>query len=187
MRRDQPQIRTSDQVVAGDPNTFVFYTLNAPRGRNYGAETSWRWRAAPQLELSGSVGLLHTMLELPIDNGATLTRRAQAHAPRYQFGFGASWQHPSGWFARTDVTGQDAFYFDVPPNETRSHAYALTHLRLGYEHEHWSISAWVRNAFDRTYATRGFYFGNEPPDFAGKLYIQPGDPRQAGVTFNLNY
>ncbi len=187
MRRDQPQVRTSDQVVPGDPNTFVFYTLNAPRARNYGAEASWRWRLLPTVELAGSMGLLRTRLDLPIDNGALLTRRDQPHAPHLQYALSASWQHPQGWFARADVTGQDAFYFDVPPNDTRSQAYALAHLRVGYRQPRWSVSAWVRNAFDRRYATRGFFFGNEPPDFAPHLYVQPGDPRQAGVTFNFDY
>jgi hypothetical protein len=28
----------------------------------------------------------------------------------------------------------------------------------------------------------GFYFGNEPPDFANKLYLSPGEPRHAGIT-----
>jgi hypothetical protein len=29
---------------------------------------------------------------------------------------------------------------------------------------------------------RGFYFGNEPPDFPNKLYVQRGDPRAFGLT-----
>jgi hypothetical protein len=37
------------------------------------------------------------------------------------------------------------------------------------------------------YAVRGFFFGNEPPDFADKLYIQRGDPRQVGVTFHYSF
>jgi hypothetical protein len=41
---------------------------------------------------------------------------------------------------------------------------------------------WSRNLFDAAYATRGFYFGNEPPNFDNKLYIQNGDPRQFGVS-----
>jgi len=41
--------------------------------------------------------------------------------------------------------------------------------------------------FDRTYAIRGFYFGNVPPDFPNQLYIQRGDPRQVGITFNYSF
>jgi hypothetical protein len=45
----------------------------------------------------------------------------------------------------------------------------------------------VRNLFDAGYAQRGFFFGNEPPDFPDRLYVQPGDPRQVGVTVNYEW
>jgi hypothetical protein len=41
--------------------------------------------------------------------------------------------------------------------------------------------------FDKDYAVRGFFFGNEPPDFPATLYTRFGDPRQVGVTFNMNF
>jgi hypothetical protein len=41
---------------------------------------------------------------------------------------------------------------------------------------------WLRNAFDDECAQRGFFFGNEPPDFPDTLYVQKIDPRQAGFT-----
>jgi outer membrane receptor protein involved in Fe transport len=80
-----------------------------------------------------------------------------------------------------DATGTGAFYFDVPPNDTRSDAYALVHGRVGWENAQWSVSGYLRNAFDRRYAVRGFYFGNEPPDFPNALYVQLGAPREWGV------
>jgi hypothetical protein len=45
----------------------------------------------------------------------------------------------------------------------------------------------MRNALDEKYATHGFYFNLEPPDYPAKLYLQAGDPRQLGmrVSFNL--
>ena len=55
-------------------------------------------------------------------------------------------------------------------------------LKAGYAGERWSVYAWGRNVLDEHYAVRGFYFGLEPPDFANKLYVQRGDPRQVGVT-----
>jgi iron complex outermembrane receptor protein len=45
----------------------------------------------------------------------------------------------------------------------------------------------VRNAFNENYATRGFFFGDEPPDFTDKLYTQRGDPRQWGVTVDYRF
>ncbi len=70
---------------------------------------------------------------------------------------------PGGFFARVDVTAMDDFYFDVPTDhDQKSRPYSLTNLKLGYEHHNWSVYGWLRNAFDKQYAVRGFYFGNDP-------------------------
>ena len=58
---------------------------------------------------------------------------------------------------------------------------------MGYEAEHWSAHAWLRNAFNKHYAVRGFYFDNEPPVGENTLYLQQGDPRQLGVTVAVNF
>ena len=44
----------------------------------------------------------------------------------------------------------------------------------------------MRNALDSSWTQRGFFFGNEPPDYPDKLYVQPGDPRQLGVTLTID-
>jgi len=46
---------------------------------------------------------------------------------------------------------------------------------------------WARNLFGTNYTVRGFFFGNEPPDFPATLYTRFGDPRQVGVTFNVDF
>jgi outer membrane receptor protein involved in Fe transport len=116
-----------------------------------------------------------------------LPDREQAHAPKYQAALGVSWYHPTGWTGRVGLTALDKFYFDVPPNDTQSHAYVLTNVQFGYETERWSAMLWGRNVFDREYAIRGFNFGNEPPNFDSKLYTQRGDPRQVGVSFRYTF
>jgi outer membrane receptor protein involved in Fe transport len=122
-----------------------------------------------------------------VQGDVALPNRDQANAPHYQAALGANWHHPRGWTARAEVTALDAFYFDVPPNDTRSNSYVLTNLQAGYAAERWSAYLWGRNVFNQTYAVRGFFFGNEPPDFPNKLYIQRGDPRQVGVTFHYSF
>ena len=92
-----------------------------------------------------------------------MSDRDQAHAPEYQASVNATWRHPLGWMARVEVVAVDDYYFDVPPNDARADAYALTNLKAGYEAERWSVYAWGRNVFDEDYAVRGFFFGNEPP------------------------
>ena len=186
-RRRDVQIRTSEQLDPNDPNSFVFFTSNASAGYNYGLESSVRWRIDERWELGGSLGLLRTRYLDYQSDGAAFPDRAQAHAPEYQAAVNASWHHPSGWMARVDLAAVDSFYFDVPPNDTKSNAYTLTNVKAGYESAHWAGYLWVRNAFDENYAVRGFFFGDEPPDFPNKLYTQRGDPRQWGVTVDYRF
>lgn len=181
MWRESQQVATSFQVDPGDPLSYVFYTDNAARGRNYGLEASFDWRIRPSLVLAATLGLLGSEY-LDYRYGARdLDGRDQAHAPGYQYSLSAQWQASRGWMARADVIGCDAFYFDAS-HDQRSQPYALVNLKAGYESSRWSVHAWGRNVFDEDYAVRGFYFGLEPPDYANTLYVQRGDPRQVGVT-----
>ncbi len=80
----------------------------------------------------------------------------------------------------------DDFYFDYG-HDQRSERYALVNLQVGREWGPWGVSLWSRNALDERYAVRGFFFGNEPPDFADALYTRLGDPRQYGVTLQYRW
>lgn len=183
MRRTDMQISTGVQLdPIGDPSSYLFLTDNASGGRNLGLEASVRWRMNEQLELGGSLGLLRTRYSGYRPAGVDVSDRDQAHSPEYQASVHATWRHPLGWMARVDVAAIDDFYFDVPPNDIRADGYSLAHLKVGYEADRWSVFAWLRNAFDEEYAVRGFYFGNEPPLFENKRYIQLGEPRQFGVS-----
>jgi iron complex outermembrane receptor protein len=183
MKRSDMQVSTGVQLdPVGNPNSYFFFTDNASGGRNYGLETSARYRVTDEWELGATLGLLHTRYSGFRPLGEDLSNRDQAHAPEYQASASATWRHPQGWMARAEVVAVDDYYFDVPPNPARSDAYALTNLKAGYEAEQWSVYAWVRNLFDEEYAVRGFFFGNEPPDFANKRYVQLGEPRVAGIT-----
>jgi hypothetical protein len=49
------------------------------------------------------------------------------------------------------------------------------------------VKLWARNLFDEDYRVRGFYFGNEPPDFPPTLYTRLGDPRHYGITVSYGW
>jgi outer membrane receptor protein involved in Fe transport len=185
-RRDDQQVRTSFQLVPGDPASFVFFTDNAAKGRTLGLEAEVRWAIGDRLDVYANVGLLDAEFEEFVTPQVDLSGRAQAHAPDYTLAAGASYRHPGGLFARLDVTARDAFYFDVSHDQT-SQPYELANARVGYQADNWSVQLWARNLFDRQYAVRGFYFGNEPPDFPNTLYTRAGDPRQLGVTFDMSF
>ncbi len=183
MWREDQQVATSFQVDPGDPLSYVFYTDNAARGRNYGLEAEIRWRPVElrELTLAATLGLLASEYIDYRYGERDLDGREQAHAPGWQYSLSAEWNDASGWMARADLAGVDAFYFDAA-HDQRSEPYTLLHLRAGYEGSHWSAYLWGRNVLDEQYAVRGFYFGLEPPDYAEKLYVQRGDPRHFGLT-----
>jgi len=181
-RRNDQQVRTSVQLNPNDPASFVFFTDNAARGRAYGLEADLRWVPVKGVEIYGSLGLLDTEFENFRGLDQNLEGREQAHAPGYSAALGAVYRSDRGFYARVDLQARDRFYFDVSHDE-RSEAYELVNLRAGIRRESWSVEVWARNLFDEAYAVRGFYFGNEPPDFFNQLFIRRGDPRQVGVTF----
>lgn len=185
-RREDQQVRTSYQLVPNDPASFVFFTANAARGATRGAEAEITWLASERLSLFANLGLLDAEFKEFVTPTGDLSGRDQAHAPNYSLAAGATYRHGNGLFARIDAIARDAFYFDVS-HQQRSSAYRLVNVRLGYEAVDWSLEFWVRNLFDENYAVRGFYFGNEPPDFPNELYTRQGDPRQAGITFEKRF
>ncbi len=191
-QREDMQVKIPFQVQAGDPNTFLFLTANAEKGRALGAELALGWQAIDSLRFDATLGLLDTEVqefsfldrllgEPGFEALESLVGREFAHAPQYSYSLAASWAGPAGLSARAEVWGRDAFFFDYGHNE-KSSAYNVVNLGFGKSWEHWQVNVWVRNAFDKAYAVRGFYFGNEPPDFPNKLYLRLADPRHYGVT-----
>ncbi len=185
-RRDDQQVRTSVQLDPGDPASFVFFTDNAAQGDTLGLEADLRWFPSDSWELYANIGLLDASFDDFVAPEGDLSGRDQAHAPRYTFAGGAGYSSESGYFARLDMTARDEFYFDVS-HDQKSSSYALLNARVGYQGDSWLAYLWGRNLFDKEYAVRGFFFGNEPPDFPNTLYTRLGDPRQLGVSIEKRF
>ncbi|HEY2781005.1 MAG TPA: TonB-dependent receptor [Steroidobacteraceae bacterium] len=187
MVRHHEQLLTGEQLDPSNPDTFIFFTGNAKSGFNYGLESTVNWAATPALTFGGSLGLLRTQYHGFVQNDVTLPDRALPHAAPWQAALNATWRDPRGPYARLDVTGTGPFFYDLPPNDTRSSGYAKVNGKLGWENSRWEAYLWGRNLLDKNYTVRGFYFGNEPPDFANKLYVQLGEPRNWGVHLTLRF
>lgn len=185
-RRDDQQVRTSFQVDPGDPTTFIFFTDNAASGVTRGLEAALRWQPGDAWEFYLTAGLLDATFDTFVTPQVDLSGRQQAHAPESTLAAGGRYAHPSGFFARLDLSSRSDFYFDVS-HDQKSASYGLANARVGYDSGRWSLQLWARNIFDEAYAVRGFYFGNEPPDFPPALYTRLGDPRQIGVTADFRF
>ena len=184
--RNDQQVRTSFQLDPNDPLSFVFFTDNAAKGRTVGLETELTWRINDAWQFYANLGFLKAEFEDFTTPQVSLSGRRQAHAPDYTIALGGHYRHASGYFARLDFTARDDFYFDVS-HDQRSTSSEIVNARIGYDADRWSAQLWARNLLDEHYPVRGFYFGNEPPNFPNELYLRYGDPRQVGITVDMRF
>ena len=112
--------------------------------------------------------------------------REQAHAPSYSFAGGISWKFTDQLELLLDINGKNSFYYS-DSHDNESDSYVLTNLNLIYQNQKITYNFWIRNIFDEYYSVRGFYFGNEPPNFEDTLYERHGDPRNLGLTITYNF
>ena len=187
MLRHNEQLLTSEQTDPTNPDTFTFFTGNARAGFNYGLESTLAWAATHELDFGGSLGLLRSRYHGFVQNGVELPDRELPHAPPWAAAVNATWRDPRGPYARLDVTGMGSFFYDLPPNETRSSAYGLVNGKLGWETQRLEVYLWGRNLLNKNYTVRGFFFGDEPPDFPNKLYVQLGEPRNWGLHLTTRF
>ncbi|MDT8370882.1 MAG: TonB-dependent receptor [Gammaproteobacteria bacterium] len=183
MDRNDPQFDGYSFVNSN----YVFFTENLDKAENYGVEAEFDWQVTSAWRVFGSLGLLQTKVEgQPINTAFVMSGRDQAHAPNYQFNLGTQYRAQTGLFARIDVTGVDAFYYDNVHN-FKSQNYTLTNARIGYEIDKWEVYLWAKNLFDQTYTTRGFVFANDPGFANTREFERLGDPRQVGVTARMRF
>ena len=185
LRRDV-QTKLSFQRDPNDPLSFVYLTDNASRGWNIGAEQELTYQMTPQLRLAVAGGLLSTLFTSVSEEDSFLEGRDQSQSPHWQYSSSITYDITDSLSARVDLTGKDAYYFQDSHDQS-STAYHLLGASIGYHRPSWSLTLWGRNLMSENYATRGFYFGNEPPDYPNKLYLQRGDPRQFGTTISFYF
>ena len=183
--REDQQVLISTQVDPTDPNTFSFLTQNAAEGTNKGLELNIDMQFTESLNFFARLGLLRT----EINNWKSrpdLEGRAQAHAPKKSYALGMNWSITNRASLSLDAVGKSSFYYSDSHNN-QSKSYSLTNINFDYLIGGWTYSIWARNIFDEYYSVRGFYFGNEAPDFKDTLYERHGDPRHVGFSVRYDF
>ena len=175
-------------------NTPAAITVNVPRAEVTGLEFDGQLRPAPWLTLGGSVNYTdarYTQNQVSIEAAPPVAFGTYPDAPRWSGTAFAEADFPvfqgdlTASF-RTDMYAQTGTWFtgigNIDPG-ARYPGYALVNFRVGLEDESagWSISATIKNAFDRVY-----YVGGES---LGPLFqldtVTPGNPRT--FSFELRY
>ena len=189
MKRDDIQISTSIVRERNDGSSeFVAYTGNAAEGFNQGLEIDMRVLLSEALSVQVGLGILDTEFSSYQNaTGDELSGRDQAHAPNYQFFVGADYSFHSNWTVQLELEGKDSFYFSDGHN-FRSQKYELVNLGLLFQNDRWEAKAWLRNATDKEYYVRGYYFGNDPRDYyESRLWTQLGYPRHFGFSVRASF
>jgi iron complex outermembrane receptor protein len=185
LRRDQ-QLKFAVQDNPSDPLSFTYITESSASGSSLGLELENTYQVLPWWQLFASGSVMDSQFTDVPPESASLDGRAFSVAPSWQYSAGTRTELGGGVFARLEVTGKDAFYFD-DSHDQHSSPYSLFNASLGWRHKGWQVLLWSRNLFNERYDMRGFYFGNEPPDFPNKLYVQRGDPRAFGCTVSYSF
>lgn len=183
LRRDE-QLKFAFQSDPSDPLTFTYITESSARGHATGLELESSLRVLHDLSFFGNATILDTELTSVPSGSEDLLNRDNSISPHWRYSLGVEYLISQGFFIRPEINGTAAYYFDDSHNQ-RSDPYHLLNLSIGYRTARWEWSIWGRNLSDERYAVRGFYFGNEPPDFPNKLYIQRGDPLTFGTTLKI--
>ncbi len=184
-RRSQ-QLKLGIQDNPADPLSFTYITESTAQGRGAGVELESSLRLLPEWEVFASGSVMDTKYTSAPVELQGLKGRGFSHAPSWQFSTGTQASLGGGVFSRIEVTGRNSFYFDDAHNQN-SNPYTLLNASVGWRASGWRVIAWGRNLANENYAVRGFFFGNEPPDFPNKKYIQRGDPRAYGITVGYDF
>ena len=184
-KREDQQVLISKQIDPTDPNTFSYLTQNAAEGENYGLEISSNYFVSDNLNLFANFGFLKTKIK-NWESRIDLEDRAQAHAPEKTYSVGMNYDLKNNFYLKFDINGKSSFYYS-DSHDNKSQSYQLININFGYSKDNISAELWIRNALDKYYSTRGFYFGNEAPNFEDTLYRRQGDPKNLGLSLRYNF
>lgn len=178
--RNQMQIMSSLQLDPQNPSTFSYLTTNAGRAHGYGLEMdiNYVWKT---WSLGSNIGLLKTEFLTYEFEGLNLAGRGFAHSPSWNYNLLLKNKITPRFSASLQSSAKDSFFYS-DNNESKSPSYFLFDIILDYQIESLQLSLWCKNIFDKKYATRGFFFANEPPDWQSKLYQQWAAPQNFGAS-----
>lgn len=191
MNRKDLQVSLSSQQDPLNPNSFYFYTSNASSGKNYGFNFDITVSRENDFESNLKIGYLKTLIDsysyyTDENTEIQFSEREAAHAPRYSISLGFI-KYINELKLNFNIEAKDKFYFSDSHNQI-SEPYMIANTGIDYYiNKNTSISLWGKNIFNEKYATRGFYFGVEPPNYENKLYLSYGEPFTIGASLKISY
>jgi len=166
-------------------------TVNAGKASAYGLELNGRWRATPELTLSGAYAYLHTQYDefYEVVSGVLTDRAGNVFrmAPKHTATISADWRRPIGenWetFVNANYAWRSKFYMNNDNLETEMQkAFGLSDLRLGVERaDGLRVELYCENLFDQDWVRD---IGNGGKSFGVPTSIR-ANPRFFGLRFRI--
>ena len=188
LRKNQ-QISISRQQKEGDPNSFMYFTGNATSGYLYGIELESKLKLFNSHFLNLNFAYLKNWIDefdYELDLGTKRGGRSSSNAPEFSYNLIYNFDLISGVYGKVELIRKSEFYFSDSHDEMNK-GYNLINVSIGYKRNSYFIKFWANNLFDERYATRGFYFGLEPPNYENKLYLSWADPFRSGITIGYDF
>lgn len=160
--------------------------LNIDQTRILGAEAEVKFRPHENLDLIGSFSYTDgEIIEYVADESAEgnvspFTHRTLINgAATYRFKVSDDFRI----IPRVDVQQRGAMYWHIN-NADKQEAYTLTHFSLGFHYKTWSLTGYVRNAFDTQYAVE--YYAQEYSGGTSDVRW-PNPPRMFGARVEYRF
>jgi iron complex outermembrane recepter protein len=179
-----------DDLQLNVPNPAVptqFYITNIGGAVSRGVELEASGRAAPGIDLFGSLGYTHARFsEGSSSGGVDVSGNEIPNTPTYTTSLGAQYSRDIGVATlqgRADVVFYGSFQYD-DANTLGQDAYSLMNLRVAALGRRLTGELFVRNAFDTKYITFAFAYGSfAPSGFVGEM----GVPRTIGLSVGVRF
>lgn len=148
-----------DMQVQQMPSAGLAYISNAASARSSGVEAEVQWLLGSGWQLNAALGLNTTRFRHFQDGPSQHDGRHNPFAPDFTGSVGLRYDALQGWYAQAAVSGVSKVYLDAA-NRYQQAGHGLVNLNAGYTVGKVELSAYVRNAGNKTYDAIGFLNGS---------------------------
>jgi iron complex outermembrane receptor protein len=154
----------------------IYVTDNAEKAHSQGVEVEVTYLPFRCLELTLAAGFIDAEYDDYDAGDARFDGEKIEQTPAHTVRLGIAYNHPRGFYARTDVRNQGrTYYYDDANNQFANEgSYTVVDLRAGYRFRGWDVYAYADNLTDEEYIN--FFKSNSMFTMAGF-----GEPLTFGV------
>ena len=147
------------------------YVVNAGKTTSKGIELEIQAQITDQFDIYTSVGYARTKFDEYTAGTNDYSGNYLAKSPKFTANLGANYRY-NRYFIGGNIEYKGTQY-DGSENEDQINAYTLVNMKIGYEHDDWSLSLYSNNLFDKNYAR----------SYDGEDVYELGEERVVGVNF----